>query len=561
LNELTDIIFQTQKAQDTMGFVCDNPVTLAAMIVALTILYFAWCHWRRTMESKKPYKDLPMPPDSHWLEGHVAYTRGDFTINNKRQFVDHANAHGQTGFWLGAMPALSVTDWRDARVILLNEYHRRRIFFYTKHFNMFLGPRNVGILQGREWKFHRAAILRSFGPTTVEASKQTVADVTQTMVRSLTSRVSRSASSSSTPLVLDIEPLVKMIAVDVFGKVAFSTDLLCCENLESSPIAKAFDYLGQDLSIRLRNPFRATNFFYSLPTRANRQHYQARTLLRSFLAGKIQERRQRDDSKETPVANNDVLSELLSTVRGQSYSMSDVDLQDTLLALLFAGYDTTSITLTYALYQISQHPEVEELILAEVNSQESLDNPDQLHYVQGVLYETLRLFPPGTSTTRFLQKPLQIQGGFVIPAERYVTIPIWLIQRDAKNFPQPLDFRPDRWVRRSRPQKDDNHATNINSNANTDTSTEGQQQWVERPDSDTSGSIAAANRGAFLAFSAGARSCGGKNFAMQEATLVLAGLVKAFTFRALDGYALRPSRSGIVQRPKGGLPMTIEIRR
>jgi cytochrome P450 family 4 len=533
-----------------MGFV--DPVTLAGITIALTILYFLWYRWCQMMESRKPYKDLPMPPGSHWFGGHIAMTGGDFTVKMKRLMVDYANVYGQTGFWMFTTPAVSVTDWRDARTILRSEYQRKRFSSYEKHLNMFLGSRNIGVLQGREWKLHRAAIGRSFGAATVEASKQVVADVTQTLVLSLTARIQRS-SASSPPLVFDIEPLVKMIAVDVFGKTAFSTDLRCCENLKPSPIAQAFDILSDDLSSRLRSPFRPTNYFYSLPTRANRQHYQSQTLLRSFLDGKIQERRQRgdDDPKDDSTANtHDVLSELLSTVHMEDYAVSNNDIQDTLMALLFAGYDTTSITLTYALYQISQHPEVEEFILAEINAADSpLANPDQLPYVQGVLYETLRLFPPATAVARFLRKPLQLQGGLVVPANRQVVVPIWLIQRDAQNFPQPLDFRPDRWVRR---QTD----THLNP-----TGRQQQQQWVERDEADTSGSIAAANRGAFLAFSAGARNCAGQKFAFQELALVLAGLMKAFTFRALEDYELIPCRSGILQRPKGGIPMTIEIRR
>jgi cytochrome P450 len=86
------------------------------------------------------------------------------------------------------------------------------------------------------------------------------------------------------------------------------------------------------------------------------------------------------------------------------------------MALLFAGYATTSSTLTYALYIISQHPELEEFILAEFNAADSLDTPYQLQYVQGVLYETLRLFPPGTAVTRFDQKPMQLQGGWFLLA-------------------------------------------------------------------------------------------------------------------------------------------------
>jgi hypothetical protein len=88
--------------------------------------------------------------------------------------------------------------------------------------------------------------------------------------------------------------------------------------------------------------------------------------------------------------------------------------------------------------------------------------------------------------TRFVQKPLQVQGGFVVPVNRNVIVPIWLIQWDAKNFPQP-------WVRREK-----ENDTNLKDRQQ-------QQQWIERDESDTSGSIAAANTGAFLA--------GARNFA------------------------------------------------
>jgi cytochrome P450 len=352
-----------------------------------------------------------MPPGSHWFGGHIAMIRGDFTLNLKRLTPMPTD---KQAFGL----QIYLTDWRDARTILRSEYQTRLMPLSEKYLNMFIGPRNIGALQGREWKLHRAAIGRSFGAGTVEASKQVVADVTQTIIMSLKTRIQQS-SASSTPLVLDIAPLVKMIAVDVFGKTAFSTDLHICESLESSPIAEAFDYLSKDLTSRLRSPFLPTNYFYSLPTRANRQHPHVRTLLRAVLADKIQERRQcGDDPKDDPTANkHDVLSELLSTVKGEHYSTSDNDLQDTLMALLYAGYDTTGITLAYALYQISQHLEVEEFILAEINAADSLDNPDQLQYVQGVLYETLRLFPPGTAVARFFSKALAASRRFCRPCQ------------------------------------------------------------------------------------------------------------------------------------------------
>jgi cytochrome P450 len=95
-----------------------------------------------------------------------------------------------------------------------------------------------------------------------------------------------------------------------------------------------------------------------------------------------------------------------------------------MMSLLFAGYDTTSITLTYALYLISQHALVESRCLDEINSLSSFDTLDDLGYCRGALYETLLLFPPGPATYRTLQKSIELRGGIVIPAGTKGFVPI-----------------------------------------------------------------------------------------------------------------------------------------
>jgi cytochrome P450 len=195
--------------------------------------------------------------------------------------------------------------------------------------------------------------------------------------------------------------LVKIIAVGVFGKTAFSMDF------ESSQIAEASSLKTYPHVYEV--PYDPPTVLLQSPIRASRRHYIPSK--NAALADKVQERRQHgDDPKDDPTANtHDVLSELLSTLHAEACAVSDNDTQDTLMALLFAGYDTMSITLTCALYQISQHPEVEEFILAESNAADSLDNPNQLQYVQGMQYETLILSLPETVVTRFGQKPLQLE--------------------------------------------------------------------------------------------------------------------------------------------------------
>jgi cytochrome P450 len=325
--------------------------------------------------------------------------------------------------------------------------------------------------------------------------------------------------------------------MDIFGKAAFSQHFGCCDQLEPSEAAVAFELLGVELAKRLSNPLWISNYFYSFPTEANRKHREARVCLRSLLKKAIVERQGYNASpkRDFLALIVEASNELKRDCEGNQEKERDVDqmLSDTMMAILFAGYDTTSITLTYALYLLSQHPEIEKHCLEEIES-----SPEDLIYCKGVIMETLRMYPPATIVPRTLLQPIKISGGFVVPEGTQVFIPVWLIQQDPKLFPRPDEFRPDRWVRR-----------------------EGPDRWVEREETDMSSSdVPPAFRKAFFAFSGGARSCPGQRFAIQEAVVVLAGILKDFKFSTVPGYVLLPARSGLTQRPRGGLPMRIQLR-
>jgi cytochrome P450 len=170
-----------------------------------------------------------------------------------------------------------------------------------------------------------------------------------------------------------------------------------------------------------------------------------------------------------------------------------------------------------------------------------LNDPADLPYTRAVILETLRLYPAAPVTTRNLEKPLTLRGANVeLPAGMMVYIPIWSIQRDARNYPHPQEFRPDRWVKQTK-----------------------DGTWVERFAEDELGGdceVPAANRDAFCAFSGGARNCVGRVLAMQEAVTLLAFLLRDLKFECLPGYELKPTLSSFIQKPNDDLPMIIKKR-
>jgi len=377
--------------------------------------------------------------------------------------------------------------------------------------------------------------------------------VTQTLAQSLVAKIEQNGGDSYE---FDVDQLTRMVTLDVFGIAAFSTEFGCCRSLQLSNIARAFDFLGSDTSRRLNDPLMPLNFFYCIPTRLNLRNSQAHHTVRSFLADQVHGRmtsRQDDDNASDgtiKTKHSDIVTNVMEAhevakkeLSYGGYDVSEQTLMDVMSALLFAGFDTTSVTLSYAFYLLSQHPEVEAACLQEIE-RSSAGGVDQLVYCKAVIRESLRLYPPGPFTGRTLEKPLTIpSSGFEVPAGTEVIVPIWSIHRSAKNFARPDEFLPERWVE-----------------YNKETSA-----WMERDPTKgekagKQNEIPAGNSNAFFAFSGGARNCPGAKFAWLESLIVFSGLLKEFHFSALPNYQIKAVRSGLVQKPQNGLPMKISVR-
>ena len=156
-------------------------------------------------------------------------------------------------------------------------------------------------------------------------------------------------------------------------------------------------------------------------------------------------RRRRDN-----VRTNDIVSLLIDARDRQSGEpMSDRELMDEIMTLVVAGHETTASSLNWFWYLLTQTPEVEARIHAEVdggaNAPPSYDALTGFPYVRRALDETLRLYPPGWLLTRrsIAASPI---GGFELPAATDVLISPYLIHRHPDFWERPGDFDPDRFL-------------------------------------------------------------------------------------------------------------------
>jgi len=204
--------------------------------------------------------------------------------------------------------------------------------------------------------------------------------------------------------------------------------------------------------------------------------------------------------------------------------MSEKQLVDNLVTFLAAGHETTAKALTWTLYLIARAPQWQERIHAEVRRVAGDDalgaqHLDRLEVTRMVLEESMRLYPPAPIMTRMASRDLQL-GGVTVPANALIVIPVFAVHRHRKLWQDPDRFDPERFA----PGRKAKYA-----------------------------------RAQFMPFGFGPRTCIGMTFAMMEATVILATLVRRARFE-WDGVHAPEPLGRVTLRPKGGMPLLVRLR-
>jgi cytochrome P450 len=140
----------------------------------------------------------------------------------------------------------------------------------------------------------------------------------------------------------------------------------------------------------------------------------------------------------------DQLSMLVRAADEDGRSMTDVELRDQLMTLLFAGHDTTAISLTWTMERLVRHPAVLKRAVEAADASAAGDSAGD-DYLDAVIKEALRVRPVVSRVGRVLAEPVEL-GGYHLPAGTIVVIAIGLVQSDPQNYSQPDQFDPDRML-------------------------------------------------------------------------------------------------------------------
>ena len=312
---------------------------------------------------------------------------------------------------------------------------------------------------------------------------------------------------------LDIAEEMMRLTLAIVGKTLFDADV----ESQAKEVGEAMSVV-MDLFNTLTVPF--FELLEKLPLPQMQRFKKARARLDRIIYRLIEERRRSGEDR------GDLLSMLLlaQDEEGQSGGMNDIQVRDEALTIFLAGHETTANALTWTWYLLSQNPAAEAKLHEELQAVlgariPTADDFPHLRYTEMVLAESMRLFPPAWAIGRLAVDDCEI-GGYLAPSRSLVLMSQYIMHRDARYFPEPERFDPERWTpeaRESRPQF------------------------------------------SYFPFGGGPRRCIGEGFAWLEGVLLLATLAQQWQMRLVPNHpvGLRPV---ITLRPKHGMRMIISKR-
>ena len=321
----------------------------------------------------------------------------------------------------------------------------------------------------------------------------------------------RTAGRWSDGRTLDLHAEMARLTLAIVGRVLFDVDV---ETEQAREIGEALTETLAQFN-RVFSPFLQVS--ERLPIPANKRFQRARDVFDRTVFRMIERRR------SAGLDGDDLLSLLLRAQEG-GVGMTDEQVRDEAITLFLAGHETTSNALTWTWLLLSEHPDAEAILHAELDDALGDRTPTvadvpNLPFTDAVLRESMRRYPPAWAIGRRALVN-QEAGGYVIPAGSVLVVSPWLLHHDPRWWNDPWAFSPERWL-------PPDHG---------------------RP------------RQAYLPFGAGPRMCIGEDFAWLEAVLLLATIGRRWRFAHDPSHRVQ-LQPVVTLRPRNGMRMTAHARR
>ncbi len=421
-----------------------------------------------------------------------------------------AKDHFEKPVVVGGLPFVHVVLVNDPqairRVLLDNADNYRKDSFQRRVLSAGLGE---GLLsaEGKQWRIQRRTLAPVF-------ARKTIMDFAPAMVSAGENLVERWRTRNGTTL--DVAAEMTDVTLDVLERTIFSDGLGRAKSEFRSAMKTYFDTIGQI------DPLDVLGLPAFIPRLG---HIRVRSTLRFFESAidEIISTRRRRVANEEPSVAGDILTSLLRALDPDTGNpMSEDEVRSNILTFIAAGHETTANLLTWSLFLLSQSAEWRCRVEREARSEFSGPTAglaERLVETRAVIDEAARLYPPIAAISRVAVGPDELAGEKVKRGTMVVIAP-YVLHRHRRLWDAPDIFDPRRFLGNNREEID---------------------------------------RYAYIPFGAGLRTCIGSTFALQEATLILANIVRNFELKLAPGKSVWPLLR-VTLRPEGGMPMQIASR-
>lgn len=334
------------------------------------------------------------------------------------------------------------------------------------------------VLPNEQWRPRKRALQPVFTKQSVRAFGGHMSRAAQTVVNEW--------SGGHGGHAVDLDGICRRVTMQSLGRSVLGVDL----NERAGVIVEHMHVASSYATDRALRPLRAPRW---LPTPARRRARAAVAAMRAVTAEILQACRE-DPDRDAPL----VRALMAATDPETGEHLGDEDICNDLLIFMLAGHDTTATALTYALWVLGHHRQIQDRVAAEARAlgDRELTPADvpQLGYTVQVLHEALRMCPPAAGVGRLALRDISV-AGHRVEAGSLVALGIYAVHHDPRLWPNPEVFDPDRFSPENVRERD---------------------RWH------------------FIPFAGGGRACIGEHFARLETTLALATIIRSVVVESVD---------------------------
>ncbi|XP_042778567.1 cytochrome P450 3A12 isoform X1 [Panthera onca] len=486
--------------------------TWLLLATSLVLLYLYGTHTHGLFKKL----GIPGPKPLPFLGTALGYRQG-FCEFDEKCFRTYGR---MWGFYDGRQPVLAITDPDMIKTVLVKECYS--VFTNRRS----LGPVGfmksaISLSEDEQWKRIRTVLSPTFTSGKLKEMFPIVGQYGDVLVRNL-----RKEAEKGKPVTL--KDILGAYSMDVITSTSFGVNIDSLNNprdpfVENTKKLLKFSFLDPFFFSLLLFPFLTPVFellnIWLFP----------KSVINFFTKSvkRMKESRLKDKQKHRVDLLQLMINSQNSKETDTHKALSDLELVAQSVIFIFAGYEPTSTSLSFLVYELATHPDVQQKLQEEIDATfpnkapPTYDALVQMEYLDMVLNETLRLYPIAGRLERVCKRDVEISGVF-IPKGTVVMVPTFTLHRDLDLWPEPEEFHPERF---SKKNKD------------------------------------SINPYIYLPFGTGPRNCIGMRFAIMNMKLALVTLLQNFSFKPCEEtqIPLKLNAQGIIQ-PEKPIVLKVELR-